>query len=205
MMVVALVLVVLAPILAQLLYFALSRRREYLADASAALYTRYPEGLARGAGEDRRQHGQPLKAANRTTAPMYIVNPLKLSAGGMTDRSSTHPPITERIRILRSLSGGRLSLERYNEAFRKVTGRAVGVVPAGSLAAIEAAEPRKPAADGRSHLERVRQVTDAMWHLQDYAFLACGCGTTMKVPPAHAGKEIPCAHCGEPHHAPRAA
>jgi hypothetical protein len=81
----------------------------------------------------------------------------------------------------------------------------VGVVPAGSLAAIESAEPRKPAADGRSHLERVREVTDAMWHLQDYAFVACGCGTTMKVPPAHAGKEIPCAHCGKLHRAPRAA
>ena len=102
-------------------------------------------------------------------------------------------------------SGSRLSLEQYNDSFRKVTGRAVGVVPRGSLAAIEAVEPRQPAADARSHLERVREVTDALWHLQDYAFLACACGTTMKVPPAHAGKELPCPHCDTRHRVPRAA
>jgi heat shock protein HtpX len=200
-MVVALVLVILAPVLAQLMYFALSRRREYLADASSALYTRYPEGLAR-ALEKIASNKKPLGAANRATAPMYIVNPLKVTDRGLSDLSSTHPPTSERIRILRSLAGGTLSLERYDESFRKITGRAVGVVPAGSLQAIAAVEARQPAADPRSHLERVREVTDAMWHLQDYAFLACACGTSLKVPPAHAGKEIPCPHCGTPHRAP---
>jgi len=203
-MIVALVLVVLSPILAQLLYFALSRRREYLADASAALYTRYPEGLA-SALEKIAGNTKPLKAANRATAPMYIVNPLKLSAKGMSDLSSTHPPTSERVRILRSLAGSRLSLEQYDDSFRKVTGRAVGVVPPGSLAAIQAVEPRQPAADARSHLERVREATDALWHLQDYLFLACACGTTMKVPPAHTGKELPCPHCDTRHRVPRAA
>ncbi len=204
LMVVALLLVILAPIFAQMMYFALSRRREYLADASAAVYTRYPEGLA-SALEKISSNTLPLKAANRASAPMYIVNPLKLTKKGLADLTSTHPPISERVRILRSLAGGALSFERYDESFRKVTGRAVGVVPAGSLAAAQAVEPRPAAGDDRSHLDRVRQVTDAMWHVQNYAFLACACGTTMKVPPKHAGKEIACPHCETSHHVPEAA
>jgi heat shock protein HtpX len=204
LLLIALALVILAPLLAQLMYFALSRRREYLADASAALYTRYPRGLA-DALEKIARNKRPLRAANRATAPMYIVNPLKVTAQGLADLSSTHPPISERVRILRSLAGGRLSLERYDESFREVTGRAVGVVPRGSLRAIEAVQARRPAADPRSHLERVRQVTDVLWQLQDYAFLACACGTSLKVPPVHAGKEIACPHCDAPHRVPSAA
>jgi heat shock protein HtpX len=201
---VALLLVVLGPIAAQLLYFALSRRREYLADASAAVYTRYPEGLA-SALEKITANTTPLGAANRASAPMYIVNPLKLTKKGLADMTSTHPSTAERVRILRSLAGGELSLAGYDASFRKVTGRAVGVVPAGSRAAAEAVTPRQPAADDRSRLDRVRQVTDALWQVQHYAFLACACGTTMKVPPAHAGKTIPCPHCDKEHRAPEAA
>ena len=200
-MVVALVLVVLAPLLAQLMYFALSRSREYLADASAALYTRYPSGLA-DALEKIAGNTKPLRAANRTTAPMYIVNPLKLTKRGMADLTSTHPPTSERVRILRSLGRGGLSLEQYNESFCKVTGRSVGVVPAGSLRAIEPVQVREPSPDPLAHLDRVRAVTNAMWHLQDYAFVACACGTTLKVPPVHAGKEIPCPHCDKMHSVP---
>jgi heat shock protein HtpX len=201
LLLVALALVILAPLLAQLMYFALSRRREYLADASAAIYTRYPEGLA-SALEKIAGSKLPLKAANRATAPMYIVNPMKVTARGLADLSSTHPPISERIRILRSFAGERLSLEGYDASFRQVTGRAVGVVPPGSLQAIEAVEARRPAADPRSHLDRVREVTDALWHLQAYVFIACACGTSLKVPPIHAGKRIPCPHCGTEHSVP---
>jgi heat shock protein HtpX len=201
LLLVALVLVILAPLLAQLMYFALSRRREYLADASAAIYTRYPEGLA-SALEKIAGCKLPLKAANRATAPMYIVNPMKVTARGLADLSSTHPPISERVRILRSLAGGRLSLERYDESFRRVTGRAVGVVPPGSLQAIEAVDARRAGADARTHLERVREATDALWHLQDFVFVACACGTSLKVPPVHAGREIPCPHCGAKHRLP---
>jgi len=196
--VVALALVVLAPIVAQLMYFALSRRREYLADACSALFTRYPEGLAR-ALEKIEHHKQPLGAANRATAPMYIVNPLVGGERGLAGLSRTHPPTSERVRILRALGGGggRLSFAGYDEAFRRVTGRAVGVVPAGSLRAVEPVEARAATApDSRSKVERVRQATDSLWRLQDYAFLACPCGSTTKVPPEHAGCEIPCPQCG---------
>ena len=198
MVVVAVALVVLAPIAAQLLYFALSRRREYLADASAAIYTRYPEGLAR-ALEKLASSTKPLAAASRATAPMYIVNPLGVTARGLADLTSTHPPISERIRILRSLAGGALSFAGYDEAFRRVTGRPVGVVPAGAREVPPAVPARAGAPDARSHLDRVRQATDALWRLQDYAFIACPCGTSIKVPPAAAGREIRCPHCARAH------
>ncbi len=219
---VALVLMILAPIIAQLIYLAISRRREYLADASSALYTRYPEGLA-SALEKISHSTAKLAAANRASAPMYIVNPLGVTARGLADLTSTHPPISERIRILRSMGAG-AGLPSYNEAFRKVTGRAVGVVPAGSLAAARPAPVKTPAAapsavaplavapavapaavapptpaTPETHLERVRTTTDVLWRLNRYAFVACACGTTLKVPPAYVGREIACPHCGALH------
>lgn len=201
MMIVSIALVILAPIAAQLMYFALSRKREYLADASAAVYTRYPEGLA-SALEKIAGNTVPLEVANRATAPMYIINPLKLSTGGLSNLSSTHPPVQERIRILRSMAGGSLSFQTYDESFRTVTGRAVGVVPAGTLAAAKAEATRQPAADERTHVDRVRGVTDALWHLNAYHFIACACGTSLKVPPEHAGRRVPCPHCGVEHDVP---
>lgn len=202
-MIVAVILAILAPILAQLLYFALSRKREYLADASAALYTRYPAGLA-DALEKIAADATKLPAASRVTAPMYIVNPLKVSATGHANLTSTHPPTSKRIEILRSLAGGQLSLASYDDAFRKVTGRAVGVVPAGSLKAAQPVPRRDARTDGRDHIERVREATDAMWRLQDYAFIPCACGTSLKVPPSHRGKTIACPHCGTGHAVPAA-
>ncbi len=199
--VVALLLIVLAPIVGRLVYLAVSRRREYLADASSALFTRYPEGLAR-ALEKIAAAAIPLRAANRATAPMFIVNPLKVTAKGLADLTSTHPPTSERVRILRSL-GGRLSLEGYDEAFRKVTGRPVGVVPAAALAALAPVPARAGSPpDPRPSIERVRETTDALWRLQDYAFISCPCGTSIKVPPAHGGKEVACPHCGRRHRVP---
>jgi heat shock protein HtpX len=195
---VAIVLMILAPIVAQLIYLAISRRREYLADASSALYTRYPEGLA-SALEKISHSTAELPTATRATAPMYIVNPLGVSARGLADLTSTHPPISQRIRILRSMGAG-AGLKTYDEAFRKVTGRVVGVVPFGALAAAEHAPTAAPTTrDASSRLERVRQTTDMLWKLNQFVFIPCACGTTLKVPPAYVGREIPCPHCGALH------
>jgi len=196
--VVAVVLMILAPIVAQLIYLALSRRREYLADASSALYTRYPAGLA-SALEKISHSTAALPTATRATAPMYIVNPLGVSARGLADLSSTHPPTSERIRILRSMGAG-AGLKTYDEAFRKVTGRPVGVVPFGALAAAEHAPAAAPAVpDASNRLERVRQTTDMLWKLNQFVFISCACGTTLKVPPAYLGREIACPQCGTVH------
>jgi len=197
-LIVAIVLMILAPLLAQLVYFAVSRRREYLADACSALYTRYPEGLA-SALEKISHSTVALHAASRATAPLYIVNPLGASAKGLADITSTHPPTSERIRILRSMAGG-AGYGQYDEAFRKVTGKAVGVVPAAARQAAEHARVAAPKApDTRQRLERVRHTTDMLWRLNQYAFIACACGTTLKVPPAYVGHELACPHCGAMH------
>jgi heat shock protein HtpX len=100
--VLAIIAAILAPIVATLIKLALSRQREYLADATAALLTRYPEGLA-SALEKLAQDKRPLKVANKATAHLYIVNPLKEHASFLNNLFSTHPPIEERIKRLRSM------------------------------------------------------------------------------------------------------
>jgi heat shock protein HtpX len=103
--IVAIILSILAPIFAQLLNLAISRKREFAADADAALLTRYPEGLARAL--EKISNNQPsLKNVNRATAHMFIVSPLQ---GGGSGKSvswfaklwMTHPPVEERIAKLR--------------------------------------------------------------------------------------------------------
>jgi heat shock protein HtpX len=99
---IALVLAILAPIVAQLIRLAISRQREYLADANGALLTRYPEGLA-SALEKISKDTEPLEAANKATAHLYIINPLLDHRGKLNDLFSTHPPVVERIRRLRAM------------------------------------------------------------------------------------------------------
>jgi heat shock protein HtpX len=91
---------ILAPLVAALIQFAVSRQREYLADASGALLTRYPEGLASALAKIS-NNPKPMQHANSATSPLYISNPLKgRSLAGLFD---THPPIAERIRRLREM------------------------------------------------------------------------------------------------------
>lgn len=101
--IIAIILTILAPIVATLIQLAISRKREFLADADGALLTRYPEGLAR-ALEKISGDTEPLEVANKATAHMYIVNPLKNNANGRSWFSglfSTHPPTEERVAALR--------------------------------------------------------------------------------------------------------
>lgn len=96
-----LALAVLAPLFAQLLRLAVSRNREYLADSPAAMLTRYPEGLA-SALEKISTDPEPLEVANKATAHMYIINPLREWGGYLNNLFNTHPPVEERIRRLRA-------------------------------------------------------------------------------------------------------
>ncbi len=97
---IAVLIAILSPILATLLRFALSRQREYMADAGSAMLTRYPEGLA-SALEKIARDPLPVKRANSMTAPLYIVSPLDKS--WEENLLSTHPPVEERIRRLRMM------------------------------------------------------------------------------------------------------
>ncbi|TMF56643.1 MAG: zinc metalloprotease HtpX [Chloroflexi bacterium] len=102
LLIVALVLAVLTPIIAQLIQLAVSRQREYMADASGALLTRYPAGLAnalRKIAADK----DALEVANKATAPLYIANPLHDEPRFLDGLFDTHPPIQERIKRLEAM------------------------------------------------------------------------------------------------------
>ena len=101
LMLVGLVFIILSPIISTLIQLAISRKREYLADASGALLTRYPEGLA-DALEKISKNPIPLKRANSAMAHLYIDNPFK--GKKLINLFSTHPPIQERIKRLREMS-----------------------------------------------------------------------------------------------------
>ena len=101
-MVLALVLAILAPIVAALVQMAVSRRREFLADATGALTTRYPDGLA-SALKKLETHSTSMKRQNSSTAHLFFANPLK--KGGVAKLFSTHPPIPERVARLKEMGG----------------------------------------------------------------------------------------------------
>ena len=106
LLVVAIIGIILAPIAGQMIQLAISRKREFLADASGALLTRYPEGLAR-ALEKIAQNSRPMARANNATAHLFIANPFGSADGGVRSKISalfaTHPPAAERIAILRDM------------------------------------------------------------------------------------------------------
>jgi heat shock protein HtpX len=97
--IVGIVLLILSPIIAQLIQLAISRKREFLADASGALLTRYPEGLARALHKIS-SAGIPMKNATDATAHMYISNPFGGAINGLHKLFMTHPPVEARIKAL---------------------------------------------------------------------------------------------------------
>jgi heat shock protein HtpX len=107
--IVGIIFAVLSPIIAVIIQLSISRKREYLADASGALLTRYPEGLA-SALEKLKKHQGILEDANKATAHLYIINPLKdnegNSAGFFSKLFNTHPPLEDRIKRLREMDRG---------------------------------------------------------------------------------------------------
>lgn len=102
LLLIALVLVILSPLIAQLIKLAVSRRREYLADASGALITRFPDGLIRALRKIRSEN-MPMQNPSAATAHLYIANPF--SGKALANLFSTHPPIEKRIAALESMAG----------------------------------------------------------------------------------------------------
>jgi heat shock protein HtpX len=100
---IALVAVILTPIVAQLIRFAISRQREFLADASGALLCRNPDALAR-ALEKISADPDPLEVANKATAHLYINSPLREHKSFLNNLFATHPPVEERVRLLRAMT-----------------------------------------------------------------------------------------------------
>jgi heat shock protein HtpX len=199
---VGIVLMILAPIAAQFIYFAVSRKREYLSDASSALYTRYPEGLA-SALEKLATSDTNVRAANQATAPMYIINPFQKKGMSINSLTSTHPPIAERIRILRSMAGA--SLADYERAYHQTKGRG-GIISVSALAgagtmALRAPSPEvKPVEELPEKVERARETSDLMWRLSNYRTISCECGSTLRIPPDFKAPAVRCPHCGRVNH-----
>jgi heat shock protein HtpX len=192
---VGIVLMIIAPIAAQLLYYAISRKREYLADASSALYTRYPEGLA-SALEKISASTDQLKSVNKATAPMYTVNPFREKGRAAADLTSTHPPISQRVKILRAMAGA--SPAEYEKAYRQVKGGGSGIVPASALTGGVVAL-RAPSAEqqgAQSDVERTRETSDTLWRMGNYRMVDCECGARLKVPPSIKDPTIKCPRCG---------
>ena len=186
---VALLFAILAPLLAQLLYFACSRRREYLADASGARFTRYPEGLASALQKIAASAGH-MQQVNRAVAPMFTVNPLKGSAAHSL--FSTHPPTEDRVRILRSMAGA--GYAQYEAAFADATGsRLLGQR---TLAQSESVDARAPSVEpAQDDLEKAREAVDILHRIGGLLFLQCACGLKIKVPPGYKGDHVDCPRC----------
>jgi heat shock protein HtpX len=143
-MVVALVLAILAPLAAYAVQFAVSRRREYLADASAVELTRNPLGLARALDRIAADTGK-LRHANRATAHLYIANPLK-KAREVTGVFDTHPPIAERIKVLLELA--HVGPEALGQRPSGPDGSPVGSGPRDAAATVPQTPASAAASDG---------------------------------------------------------
>ncbi|MDJ0625023.1 MAG: M48 family metallopeptidase [Candidatus Caenarcaniphilales bacterium] len=198
---IALLLGILAPIFAQIIYYATSRTREYLADACAVQYTRYPEGLA-NALEKITGSTEKLSSANKVTAAMFIVNPLKLTSQGLADLSSTHPPTSKRIQILRSLTND-VSFKSYNQALNKTmnnsSNKTMGVIPVSALQEEEILIDEHIDLEDDNELNRTREISNMFWGLNNFIFIPCNCGTNLKIPEEYRGLEIECPHCEAKH------
>jgi heat shock protein HtpX len=199
MLLIAIVAAIIAPIMAYLLYFALSRRREYLADAGAARLTRYPEGLASALEKIAGDPSPQLATVNKVTAPMYIVNPFKKKKQmKLSDLTSTHPPISERIKILRNLSQG-ASFKQYSEAYANVTHKKT-IVPVAALSTKEDVPLRQASAEAakKERLDKqMRQVGDIMRRVNQFIFLTCACGLKLKIPPNYKSNKVKCPRCNK--------
>ncbi len=196
LLIIAIVAAILAPIMAYLLYFALSRKREYLADAGAARLTRYPEGLASALEKIAGDTSEQLSSANKVTAPMYIVNPFKKAkARKLSDLTSTHPPISERIRILRSMTHG-ASLNDYSRAFSDIT-KTKSIIPPTALTKeqIEIRQAQEKEVKTKRIEKQIHDIGDIMRKVNGFMFLACTCGLKLKIPPNFKHSTVKCPRC----------
>jgi heat shock protein HtpX len=197
-LVVGLVLMILAPIVAQIIYFGISRKREYLADASGALLTRYPEGLA-SALEKLQNNNTQVQKANKATAPMYISNPFYKKGISVNDLFSTHPPLSDRIRILRAMSGA--GYADYEKSFEQVV-KGGKVIPGFAGLASQPIPLRQATAGAKvgefqERVNRTRETSDMMWKINNYKTIECeDCGTKLRLPPSFNQPAVRCPHCG---------
>ncbi len=186
---------IVAPILARIFYFTISKKREYLADASAARLTRYPIGLA-SALQKIAKHSS-VDFVSKITAPMFIVNPR--FAGGDEDSlfaASTHPPIYKRIAILTQLQhGGKVSLENYQKLYEKEL-ETSGLFSKTSLESDKSEAVRAESAEKITEFtESRKEVADVILANTGFKILTCECGLKIKLPPSDLRMKVVCPRC----------
>jgi heat shock protein HtpX len=200
-LILAVLLAILGPLLAQIFYFSLSRKREYLADASAARLTRYPEGLA--SALEKISFKNRVAVASKVTSALFIQNPLHtgLNRAGLFD---THPPIQSRILILRKMSGA--DFVNYQKAFSEILHKNTRVIPKTGLQMAGAVPLRAPSAEAAlpaaapSELKLAampqHEVMDLIRATNEFSFLVCPCGVKVKVPSEVKHPKLKCLRCG---------
>lgn len=197
MLILALLFAVIAPLLARLLYFACSRRREYLADAGSAQFTRYPEGLASAL---EKISGAQVNDGhiNRVLEPMYIISP-QAARGKSSGLFSTHPSTEERVRILRGMSGDS-SLLAYEKAFSKLN---AGKTILKDVPEDTPEQPTRPPTLANQipiPLPVGWRTARGLIHQADNAqTVDCPCGLKIRIPPAWQNTTITCPRCGRTH------
>lgn len=202
LLIASIIFAVLAPIMARLFYFAISRKREYLADATSVRLTRYPAGLA-SALEKLSESKSTLSSANKITAAMYIVNPLKKRGMKLSDLTSTHPPISERIKILRNMMHGANYID-YQKAYSFVKRTTKSVIPESGLNDNTFLALRNSEENSNQELSAIaerRKTGDIIMKANKYSFLTCICGLKIKIPSAFGMNkpEVKCPKCGRVH------
>ena len=127
---------------------------------------------------------------------MYIINPFRQKGMAAANLSSTHPPINERIRILRSMAGA--SYLDYDKAYKSVHGGSRDVITGPDLAAAGVVTLRAPAVEEKEPDERARarETSDMLWRMNNYQTVDCKCGTRFRIPPTFKGSAVKCPHCG---------
>jgi len=128
---------------------------------------------------------------------MYIINPFRKQGMSAEDLTSTHPPTSERIRILRAMSGA--SYQDYSAAYQQVHHTDTVFIPvaataAAGIVALRAAQPE--ASEKLEEMQRTRETTNALWNTHKYRAITCACGTRLRLPPSYKLPEIKCPHCG---------
>lgn len=203
MLAIALVVAIVAPLAAQLLYFACSRRREFLADASAVQFTRYPEGLASALERIARQAGE-MKDVHKVVAPLCIVNPREAAA--LVRVFATHPPTAQRVLVLRSMAGA--GLAAYEAAYRKLhrgAGHCLAESTLRDAAALPIRAPTPEPQTKQAAVRRAQAVGELLDRVLPLVVIGCPCGVRLKLPPDFKRESLTCPRCGRQHPVPRAA
>lgn len=129
---------------------------------------------------------------------MYISNPFYKKGMSVNDLFSTHPPLAERIRILRSMAGA--GYADYEKSYQQV--KRSSIIPSSAMAMapsapLREATPGAKAGEFQEKVERTRETSDLMWRMNNYRTLICeNCGTRLRLPPSFKESTVRCPHCG---------